>query len=105
MVPGSNTRTLHWLDGWQRFAAVHCKRNGILEKSDRYLYNHLSGYVYDAPGEKGEVVTDLVLGDLFEVESAVKGFLKIRIPDGRSGYVRKADCISFNDCLLYTSDA
>jgi len=85
-----------WMDssGLQQFTA---KEMEYWKKSDRYLYNHLSGYVYDAPGEKGEVVTDLVLGDLFEVESAVKGFLKIRIPDGRSGYVRKADCISFND--------
>jgi SH3-like domain-containing protein len=85
-----------WMDssGLQQFTAKEMEYWG---KSDRYLYNHLSGYVYDAPGEKGEVVTDLVLGDLFEVESAVKGFLKIRIPDGRSGYVRKADCISFND--------
>jgi gamma-D-glutamyl-L-lysine dipeptidyl-peptidase len=85
-----------WMDssGLQQFTA---KEMEYWKKSDRYLYNHLSGYAYDAPTLKGNVVTDLVLGDLFEVESAVKGFLKIRIPDGRSGYVRKADCISFND--------
>jgi SH3-like domain-containing protein len=89
-----------WMDasGLQQFTA---KEMESWKKSDRYLYNNLSGYVYSAPGNKGEAVTDLVLGDLFEVESAVKGFLKIRIPDGRSGYVRKADCISFDDwsCL------
>jgi len=64
--------------------------------SDRYLFNAMSGYVYNVPAKKGEVVSDLVRGDLFEVERAVKGFLKIRIPDGRSGYVRKAVCISFD---------
>jgi gamma-D-glutamyl-L-lysine dipeptidyl-peptidase len=65
--------------------------------SNRFLFNSLSGYAYDAPGKKGEVVSDLVLGDLFEVESTVRRFLKIRIPDGRVGYVRKTDCISFNE--------
>jgi gamma-D-glutamyl-L-lysine dipeptidyl-peptidase len=85
-----------WMDtsGLQRFTA---KEMETWKKSDRYLYNHLSGYATDAPGKKGEVVTDLVLGALFEVESAGRGFLKIKIPDGRIGYVRKADCISFND--------
>jgi hypothetical protein len=67
------------------------------KKSGRYLYNKLSGYAYDAPNIKGNVATDLVLGDLFEVEPAKAGFLKIKIPDGRFGYVQKADCISFED--------
>jgi hypothetical protein len=85
-----------WMDagGLQVFSE---KEMEYWKKSDRYLYNHLSGYAFDAPTLKGNVVTDLVLDDLFEVESVVKGFLKIRIPDGRSGYVRKADCISFDD--------
>jgi hypothetical protein len=65
--------------------------------SKRYLFNCMYGYAYDTPCKKGEVVTDLVIGDLFEVESVVKGFLKIRIPDGRTGYVWKDDCISFYD--------
>jgi len=66
------------------------------KNSNRYLFNRISGYAYDAPGKKGEVVSDLVLGDLFEVEGTAKRFLKIRIPDGRIGYVRKSDCISFD---------
>jgi SH3-like domain-containing protein len=65
--------------------------------SNRYLYHCISGFVYDAPGKKGAVVSDLVLGSLFEVETTVKGFLKIRIPDGRSGYVRKTECLSFEE--------
>ncbi len=67
------------------------------KKSDRFFYKTISGFAYDAPGNKGDVVTDLVLGDLFEGESAVRGFLKIKLPDGRGGYVREADCISFNE--------
>jgi hypothetical protein len=85
-----------WMDtsGLERVTQKELDR---WKQSNRYLFNCMSGYVYDTPGKKGEVVSDIVLGDLFEVESAVKGFLKIRIPDGRNGYVRKSDCISFND--------
>ena len=73
-------------------------------KSDRYLYNHISGYAFNTPGSSGEVITDLVLGDLFEVESSVEGYLKIKLPDGRSGYVPRAECISFEDWSLSEPD-
>jgi len=63
--------------------------------SDRCIYNGISGFVYDAPGKKGEIISDIVLGGLFEAEPSVRGFLKILIPDGRIGYVKKADCITF----------
>ncbi len=36
-----------------------------------------------------------MLGNLFEVVSESRGFLKIRIPDGRTGFVKKADCLSW----------
>jgi hypothetical protein len=65
--------------------------------SDRYLFNSLSGYAYNSPSMKGEIVTDLVLGDLFEIESSARGYYKIHVPDGRTGYVKKSGCISYND--------
>jgi hypothetical protein len=85
-----------WMDagGLQQFSA---KEMELWKNSKRYLFNRISGCAFDAPRKKGGVVSDLVIGDLFEVESTVKGFLKIRFPDGRVGYVRKSDCISFED--------
>lgn len=85
-----------WMDfgGLQRFSAKEMEE---WKNSKRYLFNRITGIVYDSPGKKGMVVSDVVLGDLFEVESEKKRFLKIKIPDGRTGYVRKADCISFDD--------
>jgi cell wall-associated NlpC family hydrolase len=69
------------------------------KRSNRYLYNSMLCYAFNAPNKKGEIVTDLVLDDLFEVEAEVKGFLRIKIPDGRTAFVRKAECISFDDWL------
>ena len=67
------------------------------KKSDRYLFKLLSGCVYESPSLKSRIVSDLVLGDLFEVEGKGRRFYKIRLPDGRTGYVSRRFCLSFND--------
>jgi SH3-like domain-containing protein len=67
------------------------------KKADRCVYNCISGFAYSAPGNQGEVVTDLIPGDLVEVKPEVNGYYEIKLPDGRSGYARKDDCISFKD--------
>ena len=85
-----------WMDT-SGFERVDLKELNRWKASNRTIFNGMTGYVYDAPGKKGKIVSDLVLGDLFEVETTVKGFFKIRIPDGRDGYVKKTDCISFDE--------
>ena len=87
---------LGWMDGsgLQLFTE---KGMEDWRKSDRYLYKLISGYAYETPTSKGNIISDLILGDLFEVKPEVKGFLTIKIPDGRTGYVRKNDCHSFED--------
>jgi gamma-D-glutamyl-L-lysine dipeptidyl-peptidase len=67
------------------------------KKSDRFFYNQISGNVYESPGYQGDIVSDLVLGDLFVAEMSGNGFLKIKLPDGRSGYVSQAECITFTE--------
>jgi cell wall-associated NlpC family hydrolase len=67
------------------------------KKSNRFIYNRLIGNALDSPNRKGGTFTDLVLGDLFEVEAEVKGFLKIRLPDKRTGFVKKSDCLSWQE--------
>ncbi|NOU46359.1 MAG: C40 family peptidase [Bacteroidales bacterium] len=85
-----------WMDagGLQLFTE---KELGRWKGTKRFLFISMSGYACDAPRKKAEVVSDLVIGDLFEVEAKVRGYLIIRLPDGRSGYVRKSHCISFED--------
>jgi hypothetical protein len=85
-----------WMDT-SGFERVDQKELNRWKALNRYVFKSMTGYVYDAPGKKGKIVSDLVLGDLFEVETTVKGFFKIKIPDGRSGFVKKSDCISFDE--------
>jgi hypothetical protein len=89
--------------GWMDTGGLQPVTQKELERwkgSDRSLYKCLSGFVYDVPGSKGKIISDIVLGDLIEAESSGRRFLKIRIPDGRIGYIRKADCISFKDWTI-----
>lgn len=85
-----------WMDagGLQQLTASEFEH---WKSSKRYLFNHLNGKIVNTPAKTGEIVSDLVLGDLFEIESIVQNYLKIITPDGRSGYVLKEDCISFDD--------
>ena len=92
-----------WMDGsgLALFTDVEMDR---WKKSERYIFNKISGNAFDSPKHISSVVTDLILGDLFEVEGVVKGFLKIRVPDGRSGFVKKKDCLSWQDWTGRTPD-
>jgi len=74
------------------------------KSSKRYLFYEINGFAFDSPGHKGVAVTDLVLGDLFEGEQEIEGFLKLKTPDGRIGYVRQTDCISFDKWISLEPD-
>lgn len=87
-----------WIDsgGIKRFTPQEMEQ---WKKSDRYYFNKLSGIVYDNPNLNGGTQSDLAMGDLFEVESTLQNSLKIKTPDGRSGYVQKDNCMLFNDWI------
>ncbi|MFT3739378.1 MAG: NlpC/P60 family protein [Breznakibacter sp.] len=66
------------------------------KKAERYVFYELYGQVLDSPRRGADVVCDLVLGDLVETETSIGGFLKVKLPDGRIGYVRKKQCLSWD---------
>jgi len=74
------------------------------KKSNRYIFNRINGNALNLASRKGSPISDLVLGDIFELESEVKGFLKVRFPDGRNGFVKKNECISWNKWISQKPD-
>jgi len=111
-VMGTPMKVLEYMDGWYRVQTPDgyigwMEGNGLAyfnleelnqwKKSNRYIFNCISGNAFEAPSKKSLVVTDLVLGDLFEVTAETKGFLKMKTPDGRIGFVKKSDCLSWSD--------
>ena len=65
------------------------------KQSKRFVFNKMTGYALSAPDKKASNISDLVLDDLFELVSEVKGYLQVRFPDGRTAFVKKGDCISY----------
>jgi len=93
-----------WMDekGLQR---LDDKQLEHWKKSNRYIFNRINGSAYSSAKRKSSQVSDLVLGDLFEVGDEVKGFLKVHFPDGRIGFVKKSDCISWSKWIGRKPDA
>jgi hypothetical protein len=69
----------------------------LWKKSNRYFFNRINGNVFSSPDKKKTVISDLVLGDILEVKGVSKGFYQVQFPDGRIGFVKKSDCISWQD--------
>ena len=88
---GLKTLTAQELESWK--------------KADRWMYNRISGFVYDTPDYNGEIVSDVVLGDLMVVENAGKDWLKIRFPDGRTGFANKSECLHYPDWINLQAEA
>jgi hypothetical protein len=74
------------------------------KKSRRCFYNRISGVACTNPNLVTDILTDLVLGDLFEVLEERNGFLRIKLPDGREGFVLKSECILFDEWISLNPD-
>lgn len=95
-------QTPDWYLGWVDENGIALKTEAEMtswKQSKRYLFNQLTGTALNVPKRKASAVSDLVLGDLFEVISSQKKYLQVRFPDGRKAFVKKADCLSYEDWI------
>lgn len=94
---------LGWLDGTglQRLSTGEMNH---WKQSKRFIYNEITGFVYDEPNKDAAVVSDLVLGDLFEAAGSRRGYLEIKLPDGRQGFVSRSSCRSYSDWVESVPD-
>ncbi|WP_318348211.1 C40 family peptidase [Aquipluma nitroreducens] len=93
--------------GWADDAGITLKTEAEMKEwkqSKRFVFNETVGYALSAPKKNASHVSDLVLDDLFESISETKGFLQVRFPDGRTAFVKKNDCLSFQEWTSRTID-
>jgi gamma-D-glutamyl-L-lysine dipeptidyl-peptidase len=93
--------------GWVDKGAIVRKSESEMtdwKRSNRYVFNKLTGFALDAPNKNAGHVSDLVLCDLFEVISETKGYFKVCFPDRRNAFVRKNECLSFHDWTNHSFD-
>lgn len=64
------------------------------KKSFRFIVTCTSGYLYK-DAKCGEILSNLVLGDILQAEEIGENLIALRTPDNRIGYVRAADVAPF----------
>ena len=67
------------------------------QKATRIIYLENTGWLYDSPSSKSDVVGDLVGGSILEKVGEFKDYINVVTPDGRKGFVEKAKTMDFND--------
>ena len=66
--------------------------------SKRYVVTAYQATLFANPdGDEGNVVSDLVLGNILEFKSAKGNFVELSLPDGLTGYARVQDVAEFSD--------
>ena len=93
-----------WVDG-RGIARKTEAEMTLWKQSRRFIFNQTYGYALAAPKKNAPHISDLVLGDLFEIVSEKNGYLQMIFPDGRTGFVKKADCLSFQEWTNQKPDA
>lgn len=81
--------------GWTNDAAVTAMTQEQLDawkKSERIITTINYGVLTD---EKGEVISDLVYGSIIEKTGEKGNSIKVKLPDGREGYVKRSDATDF----------
>lgn len=94
--------------GWVDDAGITAFTDSAMtawKAADRYVYTPTYGYALAEAKEGSDPVSDLVLGSIVEVESSVNGFLKVRFPDKREGYLKASDCVAFSQWEQTVPDA
>jgi SH3-like domain-containing protein len=67
------------------------------QKATRIIYLENTGWLYESPSSKSDVVGDLVGGSILEKVGEFKDYIKVVMPDGRTGFIEKSKVMDFND--------
>ena len=92
--PWPQVQTPDSYTGWVHYAAVtrmSREEYHAWNAAPKVVVTALFGTVYDRPSRKGATVSDLVGGDRLRLLGRKGRWFKVGFPDGREGYVSKAD--------------
>ncbi len=66
------------------------------KQTKRVIYLGSSGWIYNSSSDDSGVVGDLVEGSILEKVGESGGYSKVKLPDGREGFVEKNKLMDFN---------
>ena len=65
--------------------------------SPKIIINSMSSQSYEKADKNSQPVSDIVLGNMFEVLNANGSFFHVKYADGRKAYIKKEDALMLND--------
>jgi gamma-D-glutamyl-L-lysine dipeptidyl-peptidase len=84
--------------GWTESSSVESMTVKMMEdwkRSDRVITLVNSGWIYSSPGESG-IVGDFGAGCIFVKTGDIQGYTKVRLPDGRQGFLNNKSVTDFD---------
>lgn len=90
--------------GWVDNPAIHAMDSMTFEKwksSERIIYIKKYGDIYDDI-TFGNVISDIVAGSLVNITGKGNKYWKVKLPDGRMGYLHKSDAVLFEEWVKAT---
>ncbi len=85
--------------GWMKGSVALFDRNGLNKylTSPRIIINSMASQSYDKADENSQPVSDIVLGNMFEVLNSSDNFYYVKYSDGRNAYIKKNDALLLNE--------
>jgi len=68
--------------------------HNIWKKSERVIYVEPDGWIYSSPGGR-DVIGDIVAGSILEKIGESDGYINVKFPDGREGFIKKNEIQNF----------
>ncbi len=86
---------LGWVDSDAIVSFTETEHN-TWKYSKRAFYSKKTGDIF-ADQISGKIISDIVAGCIVEITGDMKGFHRVRLPDGRTGFVQKDECVLLDD--------
>jgi cell wall-associated NlpC family hydrolase len=67
------------------------------KKSERIIYIMNTGWIQKDASDDSGVIGDLVAGSILEKDGESKSYIKVKLPDGRQGYIARKEVNDFNE--------
>lgn len=89
---------LAWVDG-SGIQLMDAAQYARWQQNPKLLYTQPYGFAFAQPNTQGATVSDLVYGDVLELQEQKQGFYAVKFPDGRTGYVPAEAAMRYEDWM------
>lgn len=86
---------ISWMQG--SFVPMNRAKYDAWQAKEKAIFTNIYGFAYADPVKDDSIISDLVAGNVMELVDESSQSYAVRLPDGRSAYVRKSQSAPFSD--------